>query len=392
MIRRLIYLVLIVLVVVGVALVALATPPGRSLVSGIIARAASGSGIAVSIDDPNGWPPFSFGAQKIVLSDSEGPFAEIDGAAVGVKVFALLGGKLAFSSIRADRIALSRQPRLPGGGGGGAALPFAADSVTVARIDLGTEVIGRPAALSLEGSLVAGRSGSLNGQVNAMRVDGVDGSLAASFARANGNAPFAIDLTASEDADGILVGLLGQSAGPAYSLAAKTNVQGDTVTGTVTLQSRGAAHFAGDFTWAPQSGGPVRVVAKADGDLAELVPSAYADLLSGPIALDLDADWTPPPPDGLPAVAVRQGRLSTANVQAVLSGSLSAASANLTLKASAGKADGGTLALPFMGEGAAADSLSLSGEVMPRGDVLRLDLIGRATNFTIGGNTLPAPD
>ena len=392
MLRRLIYLILVFVAVVVVALIALATPPGRGLVSNVIEKAASGSGLTVTIDDPSGWPPFSFGAGKILLADADGTFAEIDGAHVGVKVLALLGGKLAFSSIRADRVALDRRPNLPGGGSGGAALPFAADSVTVARVDLAADVIGRAAALSLEGSLVAGRSGALSGQVNATRVDGIDGSLVANFARANGSAPFAIDVTASEDADGILVGLLGQSAGPAYSLSAKTNVNGNAVAGTVQLQSRGAAHFMGDFSWAPQDGGPIHVMAKASGDLAELVPTDYADLLAGPIALDLDADWTPPAAGGLPAVAVRQGEFSTANVRANLSGSLSGTAANLTLKADASKNGGGALALPFLGDGASAQSFSLTGQVAPKDTGIRLDLIGHAQGLVVSGNTLPRPD
>ncbi len=88
------------------------------------------------------------------------------------------------------------------------------------------------------------------------------------------------------------------------------------------FSSNGAARFAGKFSLAPIADGGTHVTAKGDGDLAELVPAEYADLLSGPIALAVDADWTPRA-GALPAIAVRQGSLSTANVHAEVSGSFS---------------------------------------------------------------------
>ena len=49
----------------------------------------------------------------------------------------------------------------------------------------------------------------------------------AAIDRANVSAPFAVDIKLSEDADGILVGLMGRSAGPGYTLAAKTAINGE---------------------------------------------------------------------------------------------------------------------------------------------------------------------
>jgi translocation and assembly module TamB len=79
-------------------------------------------------------------------------------------------------------------------------------------------------------------------------------------------------------------------------------------------------------------------------------------------------------------------------VHASLSGSLSDTTADLTLKADASKSGGGALALPFLGTGAAAQSLSVTGQVAPKGNVIRLDIVGRAADLTVAGNTLPAPD
>ena len=86
-IRILLYLVAALVVVVGLALAFLATSPGRAVVASLVERAVAGSGLSLSIGRLSGWPPFSFGADKVVIADAKGPFAEIDGLAVDISVW-----------------------------------------------------------------------------------------------------------------------------------------------------------------------------------------------------------------------------------------------------------------------------------------------------------------
>ncbi|MEJ0011557.1 MAG: translocation/assembly module TamB domain-containing protein [Bauldia sp.] len=386
--RVLRYLLIAVVAVVVVAGLALATPFGRGIVVSQIEKGAAGAGLVVAIDGASGWPPFTLGAARITIADADGVFAEIDNLAIDIKTTALLVGAISFDSLAADRIAIARQPHIAGGGGGGAALPFAANAVSVARLELGADLAGRPAALALTGSLVSGAGGRVAGEVHANRIDGHTGTLAATFSRANGSAPFAADIELAEDADGILTGLIGRANGPGYRLAAKSAVDGDAVTGSLSLSSNGAARFAGDFALAPIANGGTHVTAKGDGDFAELVPQEYADLLSGAIALAVDADWTPGP-GALPAIAVRQGTLSTGNVHAEVSGSFSDAVADLAVKLDAAKAGGGTLRVPFTNPPTRVENLALTGKVAPSGDRVRMELAGRATGLATGAVTIP---
>ena len=390
--RWLAYVVLALVALVILALLALATPPGTALVADAIERSASGSGLTVAIGTPRGWPPFSFGADTVTIADDKGTFAEIDALSLEINVAALITGRVELTSLSADRIAVSRRPELPGGGGSGAALPFAADKVDVARVELGSAVVGRAATLSLTGSLASSRNGGLHAEVAANRTDGGVGSLTATIDRANGSAPFAVDAQAREAANGILVGLLGRTDGPAYSLTAKTAVSGDATNGTLTLASGGAAHFTGSFSFDPAANGAIHIVAKGDGDLAELTPPQYADLIAGPIDLSFDADYTAPAAGHWPTIAVQAGSLTTANVRASLTGSLSDTAADLALKADAAKADGTPLALPFLGPDASAQSLSLTGQVSPKDADVRLDVMGHAVNLKAAGLALPGPD
>ncbi len=386
--RVLRYLLIAIVAIVVVAGIALATPFGRGIVVSQIQKGAAGAGLVVSIEGASGWPPFTLGAARITIADADGVFAEIDNLAVDIKTTALLVGSISFDSLAADRIMVARAPHVAGGGGGGAALPFAANSVSVARLELGAELARRPAVLTLTGALVSGAGGRLAGEVHANRIDGRTGTLSATFDRANGSAPIAADIELAEDADGILSGIIGRASGPGYRLAAKSAVTGDTVAGSLSLSSNGAARFAGDFSLAPLADGGTHVVAKGAGDFAELVPPEYADLLSGAIALAVDADWTPAP-GRLPAIAVRQGTLSTGNVHAEVSGTFSDAVADLAVKMDAAKAGGGTLNVPFTNPPSRIENLAMTGKVAPSGDRIRMELIGRATGLATGAVTIP---
>jgi translocation and assembly module TamB len=372
---------------VALAGLGLATPPGHGIVAGIITRAASGNGVTVAIDGLSGWPPFWLGANKVTLADDDGVFAEIDGLAVDVRATALLRGALALDAISAGRVAIARRPHLPGGGAGGSLLPFAADAVSVARLELGPQLAGSAAALSLNGSIASGTDGSLTARIDAERIDGRAGSLKGTITRTGSDALPAVDLTITEDADGVLAGLTGSRGAPAYDLAAKTAVDGDTLSGTLALHSTGAAHFDGRFTLSPAGDGARRLQASGSGDLAELVPHDFADIVSGPIDVAVDADFASATSKTPAAVNIRQGLLTTATVRAEASGAVGNSAADLALSLKIARTDGGTVSLPF--GGTQIGSMTIAGKVAPAGDVLRLDLSGQVAGLQMGPVTIP---
>ena len=68
---------------IALILLGLATSPGRNLLATIIERVVTANGISITITNLSGWPPFRFGAEKIVIADVDGPFAEIDNLSGG---------------------------------------------------------------------------------------------------------------------------------------------------------------------------------------------------------------------------------------------------------------------------------------------------------------------
>ncbi len=393
-IRILLYLIAALVVVVGLLLAFLATSPGRAVVASIVERAAAGSGLSLSIGRLTGWPPFSFGADKVVIADANGPFAEIDGLAVDLSLRGLLSRTIAFDALSAERIVVIREPVLPPSGtssGNAALLPLAAREFSVARLELGEGLIGRPAALSVTGAFATTRAGGIDASIDAKRIDGGAGALTARVSRTTGDARLMIDATLEEAADGILLGLMGRDSGPGYRLVAKTGLDAGVFDGAVSLTSDGNARFSGQFTLTPSGENGQRLTVSGEGDLAELVPPAFADFLSGAIRVAVDADWQRSEGETLPRIVIREGKLATGTVRAEASGSFGGAATDLKLSMEASRADGGGFVLPLGGgESLAFDSVDLSGRVAPSGGVTRLDLIGRAAGLAVDGISAPA--
>ena len=119
---------------------------------------------------------------------------------------------------------------------------------------------------------------------------------------------------------------------PAIASRASTGIDDGAFDGSVSLTSDGNARFAGKFTLTPAGDAGQRLTVTGEGDLAELVPPAFADFLSGAIRVAVDADWQQDPGQRLPRITIREGRLATGNVRAEASGTFGGAATDLTLQ------------------------------------------------------------
>lgn len=391
------WLALTLAIIVALAAVAvglLATGPGRSVVARLAERAAAGSGITMTIGSLSGWPPFSFGADRIMLADAAGPFAEIEGLDLKLGVRALLSGALRFETLSAERVSIERSPELPpstSSGGSPALIVAAADRFAIDALELGAGLIHRPARLAVEGSFAMGGNGAISAAIDARRTDGIAGTIEGRLSRADANAPVSLALDVQEAADGILVGLIGRENGPAYQLSAETGFDNGVFAGSLSLASAGDARFDGRFSLVPGADGASRLTVDGSGDLAGLVPREFADLLAGTIDVAVDADWTPVAGRPLPRIAVRDGRVSTETVKAEVTGVLGGADTSLSLKVDAARANGAAITLPAIGGmPAAVTSTTLAGTVARSGDVTRLDIRGNVAGLSVGDTRIPA--
>jgi translocation and assembly module TamB len=119
------------------------------------------------------------------------------------------------------------------------------------------------------------------------------------------------------------------------------------------------------------------------------VPPDYADLLSGPIEVAVDADWETVAGEALPRIAIRRGSLTTDSVRATADGTLGDAVANLSLALNAARPDGAPIRLPFLEAPSTVGSIALTGTVAPSGGAVRLELLGRVVRLDLGGTRVP---
>ncbi len=240
--RVLRYVLIAIVAVVVLAGLALATPFGRGIVVSQIQRGAAGAGLVVSIEGASGWPPFTLGASRITIADADGVFAEIDNLGVNIKTTALLVGQISFDSLYAERIAVTRQPHLAGGGSEGAALPFARMPCRCrAWSSAPISPVGRRAGADRGAFQRCGRAAFGQRQcATDRRTRGGRWSHRSAARVRRRRLPRTLNLPRTPD--GILTGLIGRTSGPGYRLQAKSTVDGDATAGSLSLfvERRGA--------------------------------------------------------------------------------------------------------------------------------------------------------
>ncbi len=381
--------VVAIIAIVALTLIALATAPGRNLLASLIERATRVNGVTIAITNLSGWPPFRFGAEKVVIADSIGPFAEIEHLDATLRVSDLLTGGVGFESIAVEHASIARRPVLVSEDKTSEPVSLALDRIAIARLDLGETFAGTKAALVVAGSYRSRTSGETRANINVERVDGKKGNVNVTVARAGRSAPFIIDARAEEAPDGILVGLLGRETGPDYRLQAKTEVNDRVLEGTLTLASGGAAQFNGRLSLG-LDGDARKIAAQGDGDFGELLPADLVPLLGGKVHVAVDADWSPVR-NGLPRVAVREAVLRSSNLQFEASGVLDEKAPTLKFALDLERPDGSPLAIPGVPD-VRVGSIALTGGAARASGVTRIEAGGAITGFAAPEVSVPRAD
>ncbi|MEO7762085.1 MAG: hypothetical protein ABIS68_09280, partial [Casimicrobiaceae bacterium] len=373
--------------VVALTFLGLATSPGRNLLAGIIERVARVDGISITITNLSGWPPFRFGAEKIVIADVDGPFAQIDNLSGGLRAGLLLTGGIEIDSIAAERVSIARRPKPPPDQPASDPIALSIDKLSLPRVELGEQLVGRAVVLAVDGAYRSRTNGLISASIDAKRTDDKTGSARVRIERADRHAPLLLDAGVEEAADGILIGLLGRESGPAYRLTTKTEARGDALEGSVLLASSGTARFDGSFTLAPTAT-TKRLTAKGRGDVGELLPPDLTGLLSGPIDAAIDIEWGGATKSALPRIVVREGTITSTAVRAKASGTLDDTQSNLVLEVDVARADRKPIAIPGMTQPARFEHVTLTGHAAPANGVVRFELAGSVAGLALADTTI----
>jgi translocation and assembly module TamB len=220
---------LVLLLALGAAFGLLQTTVGKGLVVRWIGEAVSGPGGRVTLGKVQGVLPFDVRIDRMVLADKAGDWFQVDGFAFRISAAQLLRGRFQVSEILAREVRLERLPqtgeveRKDGVSWQVPSVPgIRVERVQLDEIYVGAPILGKAMTFSAGGrleSLAAERS--IEGSFQVKRTDGPVGEASLSWTVSGNPAILSLDLTASEDAGGVVASALDLAEGGALRLTLK---------------------------------------------------------------------------------------------------------------------------------------------------------------------------
>ena len=266
----------------------LATGIGQRGLLGLAARMATSPGALVEVQGFSG-SLFSNGKMaRITLSDADGRWLEIEGLEISWRPSALFSGTLDISDLKAAKLIYARRPdaptsRRPRPPKSSWQLPFGIrlGKAAINEITLGRDVIGVPARLTATASLaVTGLHRDIKGTVNIRRIDGHDGTLAATVNYNAATGAIEADVAAAEPAGGLVATMLESPGLPALRATVVGRGNASDMQLGLTVESAGKAFTIGKGRfW--QENAKLRFSSSIDGYLTTILPQRLRDILAG---------------------------------------------------------------------------------------------------------------
>ncbi len=230
--------------------------------------------------------------EKIVVSDDEGPWLTLSDAVLDWNRLALVRGRFSVNELSASELIIERQPaptettELPSP----EATPFAVPELPVSieigqfsidRIELGEELAGQSAELTVNGNLILA-DGALDTGLTVDRLDQPADRISLSASFSNETRQLGLDLTAEEAAGGLVSNILGIPDAPPLRLTAVGAGPLDAFGADIALATDGQNRVTGRVelkgeTDADGNSTALAFDATLGGDVTVLMDPAYHD-------------------------------------------------------------------------------------------------------------------
>ncbi|MEO6301311.1 MAG: translocation and assembly module protein TamB, partial [Paracoccaceae bacterium] len=291
--------------------------------------------------------------QQMTIADDQGIWLTLKGVTLDWSRSALLSGQIDVNEFTVDEIDLERIPstksKMPSAEAKGFSLPNLPVSINLKdiaakRIVLGAAVLGQKVEGTLTASaLLAGGQGVAN--LTLVRTDaGPKGKFTFIGSYANATGQLSLALTASEDAGGVAVGLLGVPGSPSADLIIGGTGPITDFTANVSLKTDGVSRLAGKVTLTGDDKGNSFAVDLA-GDPTPVFLPQYAAFFGPNVHLTAKGQRLA---DGSTALSQLQIRTQALSLDGSLSLNALGAPAAFNLTGQLGLADG-ALVLPMKG-------------------------------------------
>lgn len=330
---------------------------------------------------------------QITVADRKGVWLTVTDAKITWTRSALLTGNLVIDKLSAATIDMTRMPvpatDLPSPESKPFSLPELPVSVKIGDLAVGEAsfaevVFGEAASLSLKGN-IALADGALDARLDLKRLDGPGGALTLDTSFSNETRVLAIDLEASEPADGVLANLLNLEGRPAVDLSVKGKGELSDFAADIALAANGEPMLDGRVT-VKQSDEATGFAASLNGRIAVLAPPELRGFFGDRTTLSLAG--TVPAEGGVVIETLKTdgGALSLSGSARVLPDGFLR---RLDLAAAIEPVEGDRVVLPSAGNGTSIGGARLS---VAYGDTAEGQWTGELTarnirtrDFTIGG-------
>ncbi len=400
--------VLVILLAVAIGIFGF-TSFGARVVVDKVASIISNRDMTVRVLEPQGLLTGGLSASRIVLSDTRGTFADIDGLSINWNPLALLTGRFHATRVEADAIRVLRKPvrtlpsrpQVEGEESGGFSLPVKidVDAIALPQISLSQSLIGRAFTLSADGSVRADNTGG-DANITIRRHDVPDARLTADVAFLPENSQLRVKAKLNEPKGGLLAGVLALPDNPAMEISLDGNgpISDWKAKLQASLDGQQRAAIEAHHTLTPDRL-LHHVDIKGGGDLSSLMPAAFRPLFAGQTNIDLAANF-----DNAGKIDIQTGNVATGAVVIAASGTLDPKgknSLNANLLGTSGPVDfrwpldGGDarfmisgVNLALTGDAKASRlnlSASLDSAVVPQATIGNVKLTAKSDNFNLSG-------
>lgn len=290
-------------VAAGALYAAIDSAPVRAWLKQTIETAVSTPGeMELRLDDLGPGLPGRVTTRGVSIADREGVWLRADEVALDWNPWALLGGAVEIESLTVARVDVMREP-LPSPADAaaddeGADAPFALPEppgweiavgrLSVPEIVLGETLLGEAARYALSGRADLDENGAGDLQLDLVRLDGPEGRLTVTSDVDLGSNTLAIDATLAEDADGLVVTLMGLEPKRALSINLAAEGMVGAFTGSLSAVLAEAADLEADFDVTLADEGP-RLKLEGRARPGGLLDEETAGLIGETVAFRIDA-------------------------------------------------------------------------------------------------------
>lgn len=329
----------------------------RSFLEGLLEDNLSGAGRQVTVRGFTGALSSVASIQELTIADDQGIWLTLKDIQLDWSRAALFSGRLSVNTLTAKEIIVARKPvsegaDLPEAEAQPFALPDLPVSVEIGKIateklELGAPILGEPVTATIEGSLMlAGGEG--RGALKALRTDpGPITKLDMSGSFANSSRRLVLDLSASEEAGGLVGGLIKLPGQPDFALTVKGDGIVDAMAVRLNLSTAGEERLAGRLIVKRDAAQVLTFDADLGGNVAPMFVPDYAAFFGPDVRLKALAS-------ALPDGRIEVSNLNLTAQALALSGSLALAADGLperfALDGKVSLASGAPVLLPLSGQ------------------------------------------